>query len=86
MLQAGLSGLMGFWLFHVKWFDEMIDVYVNASSSKDVLCKGESLGNHLEGLEIHLKDILMIMQAKQYISISRAWLYAGMFLQTDKTV
>ena len=59
-----LSGLTSFWLLHVKWFDEMIDVYVSAASSKDVPCKGESLGNHLEGLEIQLKDILMIAQAK----------------------
>ena len=39
-------------------------MFVSAASSKDVPCKGESLGNHLEGLEIQLKDILMIVQAK----------------------
>ena len=59
-----LSGLTSFWLLHVKWFDEMIDVYVGAASSKDFPCKGESLGNHLEGLKTQLKDILMIAQAK----------------------
>ena len=42
----------------------MIDVYVSAASSKDIACKGESLGNHLEGLEIQVKDIVMIVQAK----------------------
>ena len=59
-----LLGLMSFWLLRVKWFDEMTDVYVSAASSKEVPCKGERLGNHLEGLEIQLKDILMIAQAK----------------------
>ena len=59
-----LSGLTSFWLLHVKWFDEMIDVYVTTASSKDVPCKGECLGNHLEGLEIQLKDTLMIAQVK----------------------
>ena len=39
-------------------------MFVSAASSKDVSSKGESLGNHLEGLEIQLKDILMIAQAK----------------------
>ena len=42
----------------------MIDAYVNTASSKDFPCKGESLGNHLEGLETQIKDILMIAQAK----------------------
>ena len=42
----------------------MIDVYVSAASSKDIACKGESLGSHLEGLEIQVKDIVMIVQAK----------------------
>ena len=42
----------------------MIDVYVGAASSKDFPCKGESLGNHLEGFKTQLKDILMIAQAK----------------------
>ena len=59
-----LSGLMSFLLLRVKWFDEMIDVYVSTASFKDVPSKGESLGNHLEGLEFQLKDILMIVQAK----------------------
>ena len=58
------SGITSFLLLRVKWFAEMIDVYVSAASSKDVPCKGESLGNHLEGLKIQLKDILMIVQAK----------------------
>ena len=39
-------------------------MFVSAASSKDVPCKEESLGNYLEGLEIQLKDILMIAQAK----------------------
>ena len=38
-------------------------MFVNIASSKDIPCKGESLGNHLEGLEIQLKHILMIAQA-----------------------
>ena len=42
----------------------MIGVYASAASSKEVPCKGERLGNHLEGSEILLKDILMIAQAK----------------------
>ena len=42
----------------------MTDVYVSAASSKEVPRKGERLGNHLEGLEIQLKDILTIAQAK----------------------
>ena len=54
----------------------MTDVYVSAASSKEVPCKGERLGNHLKGSEIQLKDILMITQAKYYISISHARLYA----------
>ena len=57
-----LSGLMSF-LLCVKWFDEIIDLYVSTASFKDVPSKGESLGNHLEGLEFQLKDILMIVQA-----------------------
>ena len=42
----------------------MIDVYVSTANSKDIPCKGESLGNRLEGLETQIKDILMIAQAK----------------------
>ena len=42
----------------------MIDVYVSTASSKDFPCKEKSLGNHLEGLETQIKDILMIAQAK----------------------
>ena len=56
--------LTSFWLLRVKWFDEMIDVYVSTASSKEIPCKGESLGNHLEGLETQIKDILMIAPAK----------------------
>ena len=59
-----LSGLTSFWLLHVKWFYERIDVYVTTASSKDVPYEGESLGNHLEDLEIQLKDTLMITQVK----------------------
>ena len=59
-----LSRLTSFWLLRVKWFDEMIDVYVSTASSKEIPCKGESLGNHLEGLETQIKDILMIAPAK----------------------
>ena len=59
-----LSGLTSFWLLRAKWLEQMIDVYVSAASSKDIFCKGESLGNHLEGLEIQVKDIVMIVQAK----------------------
>ena len=60
-------------------------MFVSASSSKDVPCEGESLGNHLEGLEIQLKQILMIVQAKKYISISHVRLYvrACFYKQTD---
>ena len=43
----------------------MTDVYINVVSSKGVPYKGEGLENHLEGLEIQLKDILMITQVKQ---------------------
>ena len=59
-----LSGLTSFWLLRAKWLEQMIDVYVSAASSKDIACKGEILGSHLEGLEIQVKDIVMIVQAK----------------------
>ena len=57
-------------------------MFVSAASSKDAPCTGESLGNHLEGLEIRLKDISMIAQAKYF---TYAIVRAGMFLQIDKT-
>ena len=58
-----LPSLTSFWL--LVWNDLIkLLMFVSAASSKDVPCKGESLGNHIEGLEIQLKDILMIAQAK----------------------
>ena len=61
-------------------------MFVSAASSKDVPCKGESLGNHLEGLEIQLRHFNDRAGKVGYFHFTCAIERAGMFLQTDKTV